>query len=159
MVKTRGWVFFIVLMLIPVWIFGQVQTEPAQIFRPEKVYNQPRGFLNSLLGSDKFSMSHSYSMSIFTVGNQTFNQGLYLSTMNFNLSDPLFLQVRVGYSHQPFGGTGLNPGMNGKVFLQRALLQYKPLKNMTVTLDYQQMPSRLYYPYSGYYRSYMPWYE
>ncbi|MBN2416779.1 hypothetical protein JXO52_13105 [bacterium] len=107
------------------------------------------GFLDALFHSSRFSMSQSYTMSMGTFGGHGFNQGVYLNTMNFQLSQPLFMQVSVGYAHQPFTLAGSNPD-KGQVFLHRAMLQYKPSAKTEITLEYQQIPARLYSPY--YYR-------
>ena len=107
---------------------------------------RPEGFLNALINPAKFSMHHSYSLSYYSVGKQGSSQGLYLNTMSYQFSNPLSMQVRIGYLHQPFGGFGQTLGMN-KVFLQRAMLQYKPSENMIIKLDYQQLPATLFNPY------------
>ena len=36
---------------------------------------------------------------------------------------------------------------NGKVFVQRAMLQYRPSDNVWFTIDYQVMPSPMISPY------------
>jgi len=143
-------VILIIALAIPLVAGAQTTDQPKQVFRPENVFQQPRGFLDALMNNSRFSMSHSYSLSVFSLGNQTMNQGLYLNTMSYRISDPLFMQVRVGYLHQPLGGMEVNPGVNGKLFLQSALLQYKPSDNMTLTIDYQQIPSSFYSRYSPY---------
>ena len=107
------------------------------------------GFLDALFHSSRFNMSQSYTMSMGTFGGQGFNQGLYLNTMSFQLSQPLFMQVSFGYAHQPFSIAGSNPD-KGQFFLHRAMLQYKPSSKTEITLEYQQVPARLYSPY--YYR-------
>lgn len=134
---------------------AQIKTSESNIVQPTSLTDNSKGFLSALLDPSKFSMSHSYSVSLFSVGKQTFSQGLYLNTMNYKFSDPLTMQVRIGFMHQPLGSMGLtsNPydNQNGKLFLQRARLQYKPSENMSFTIDYQVLPSSMYYsPY--YYR-------
>lgn len=130
---------------------AQSQTPRSHVFKPSSIVSRPSGFLDSLLDPSKFSMSHSYSLSFFSVGKQTFNQGLYLNTMNYKFSDPLRMQVRIGFLHQPFGDMGMSQTTGSRVFVQRALLQYKPSDKMSISIDYQVLPSSLYYsPY--YYR-------
>jgi hypothetical protein len=148
MVKRIAVFCLVALLVLPLALQAQLRETPQQVFRPEKMYNQPRGFLSALLDNSRFSMSHSYSLNVISMGGHTFNQGLYLNTMNFRLSDPLLMQVRLGYRHQPFGGVGLNQENSGKLFLQRAMLRYEPTKNMVFTIDYQQMPSPMLSPYT-----------
>jgi hypothetical protein len=138
------------------------QNLPSQksVLDPSKMGLKPKGFLDNLLDPNKFSMTHSYSLSFFNVGNQSLNQGLYLNTMTYQFSDPLLMQVAIGYVHQPFGGFQNQDGQNGKMFVQRAMLQYKPSENMTLRIDFQQIPSSMYSPYGygygygGYYSPY-----
>jgi len=99
-------------------------------------------------------MTHSYTLSYFGYGGRGYNQGLYLNTMTYRFSDPLWAQVAVGYLHQPFGGPGAyNSQLNGKVFIERATVQYQPVKNTVLRIDYQAMP---YNPYANPY--YNPYY-
>ena len=141
------------LMLCTSTTVAQLKTPESNIIESSSLTDKPKGFINALLDPSRFSMSHSYSVSLFSVGKQTFSQGLYLNTMNYKFSDPLTMQVRIGFLHQPLGGMGLtnNPydNQNGKLFLQRARLQYRPSKNMSFTIDYQVLPSSMYYsPYN-----------
>ena len=92
-------------------------------------------------------MSHSYSLSYVSFGKQGSTQGLYLNTMNYRFSDPLLMQVRIGYLHQPFGGPGHLNAIDNNLFLQRAMLQYRPSTNFSITVDYQVLPSPMVYPY------------
>jgi hypothetical protein len=140
----------IVLIVAVPLLHAQVHPEQTSPYKPSKMGIQPRGFLESLLNPEKFSMSHSYSVSMFSLGGQTFSQGLYLNTMNYKFSDPLTMQVRIGYVHQPFGGLNQNAAVGGQLFVQRAMLQYKPSKNTTFSIDFQQVPSSMLSPY--YYR-------
>jgi hypothetical protein len=70
--------------------------------------------------------------------------------MNFQFSDPLTAQVRVGFMHQPFGGQGLMDGKNGKLFLERVMLRYQPSENTVFKFDFQSYPASAVSPY--YYR-------
>ena len=149
----------LILMIMTTVLFAQSHDPKTSVVDPSRLGLKPKGFLDNLLDPNKFSMSHSYSLSFFNVGNQSVSQGLYLNTMNYRFSDPLFLQVRIGFAHQPFGGLGQNNGVNGNLFLQRARLQYKPSDKMTLTIDYQQLPSRMYSPYGYPYRSYRRMWE
>ena len=140
-------ILFLVIMTSSVLI-AQTQNEKSVVFKPSEGYHKTRGFLDQLFDSNKLSISHSYSLSYFTAGGRGYNQGLYLSTINYQFSDPLLMQVRFGYMHQPFGGSNyLSKEANNKFFVQRAMLQYQPFKNTTLVIDYQAYPSPLINPY------------
>jgi len=130
-------------------LFGQVQSTKSNLFDPSMLLKKPKGLLDSVLDPAKFSMSHSYTLSYHTFGKQGYSQGLYLNTMNYQFSDPLFMQVRVGYLHNPFG-QNTSQNSNGNLFIERVMFQYKPFKNTVVHFDYQAMPSPLMVPYTRY---------
>lgn len=138
---------FLLAMTVPALSVAQLKTSKSMVFKPSDSGQKPKGFLNYLLNPSKFSMSHSYSVFYTSIGKQSFSQGLYLNTMNYRFSDPLMMQVRIGYVHQPFGGLGRTTGKNGALFVQRAMLQYKPSENMSFTIDYQVLPSSMVSPY------------
>ena len=117
------------------------EMKTSSIFKADDFVKKPDGFLKYLLDPAKFEMQQSYSLSFTSFGGRGYNQGLYLNTMNYRFSDPLLMQVRIGYLHQPLGGNQLMAEQNGKVFLQKAMLQYKPAENMSITLDYESIPS------------------
>ncbi|MBN1895106.1 hypothetical protein JW906_11450 [bacterium] len=108
---------------------------------------RPSGFMSALLDPAKFSMEQSYSVSFAASGSRSMNQGLYLNTLKYKFSDPLFAQVRIGYLHQPFGGSFAQNQTGGTLFVQNAMLRYKPTPNMTITLDYEQIPAPFFNPY------------
>lgn len=152
--EKKNVLYVLAVSLIICGLAGAQSNESKKsVFKPEAsgFIQKPTGFLNALLDPSRFSMSHSYSISLFSAGRQTFSQGLYLNTMNYKFADPLTMQVRVGFLHQPLGGgLGMTNGQNGKLFLQRAMVQYKPSEKMSITFDYQVYPYSMASPYYRY---------
>lgn len=142
---------FILILTLGVTLFlsGQSQTDWTKktIFKPDDFVRKPGGFLHKLIDPSKFEMQQSYSLSFMSDGRRSGNLGLYLNTLNYQFSDPLMMQIRVGVMHQPLGGNQMVSEKNGQVFLQRAMLRYQPMDNMSVTLDYQSYPSPMMSPY------------
>lgn len=139
----------VLILVLGISLSASAQTERggSSLIASGTSYRKPAGFLDALFNSSRFSMSQSYTMTFGSFGGQTYNQGLYLNTMNFQLADPLFMQVRVGYSHQPFQGLSSMGRQDGRFFLQQAMLQYKPGKNTNITIEYQALPYSVYSPY------------
>lgn len=135
------------LATMAVWAGNNDKKSYSFGLKPEDFYQKPQGFLSQLIDPSKFTMSQSYSVSLMSGGGKTFNQGLYLNTMEYKISDPLVAKVSIGYMHQPFGGPQLNQNSNGQVFVQQARLQYTPFKNTMITFDFQQMPSPYFWGY------------
>lgn len=135
------------LTAISVWAETNASESYTFGLKPGDFYQKPQGFLSQLIDPSKFSMSQSYSVSVMSGSGKTFNQGLYLNTMEYKFSDPLVAKVSIGYMHQPFGGPQLNQNSNGQVFLQQARLQYMPFRNTMITLDFQQVPGPYFWRY------------
>lgn len=137
MQKKRIALLFVFLPLI---VGAQFKSQKSAIFKPSDLIYRPAGLLNGLLDPSKFHMSQSYSLSFFSYGKAMLNQGLYLNTMSYRFSDPLWMQVQIGYLHQPFGQSASMMSSNGKLFLHRASVVYTPSEKFTVVFDYQSMP-------------------
>jgi hypothetical protein len=134
-------------VLLAVAAQAQFRGQKSSIFDPSELVSRPTGILSGLLDPSKFSMTHSYTLSYLGIGGRGYNQGLYLNTMTYRFSDPLWAQVAVGYLHQPLGGPGVYGNrLNNKVFIERATVHYQPLKNTLLRIDYRAMP---YNPYAN----------
>ena len=132
---------------------AQTGSGSSSVFIPGKSFEKPTGFLNSLLDPSRFSMTHSYSLSFGRIGNYSMNTGLYMNTMTYKIAESLTSQVRIGFMHQPFGGDNNLYRTGSKVFVQRAMMQYKPSDKFSVTVDYQAFPVPMMNPYGyGYTR-------
>ncbi|MFO7891680.1 MAG: hypothetical protein R6V04_15235 [bacterium] len=141
----------ILFLFIPILLIAQSEKKSSD-YSPVRGIQQTKGFLDRLLKPENFNMSHSYSISYYSMGGSAFSQGLYLNTLNYKFADPVMMQVRFGYLHHPFGMGGVNSknSTNGQFFIQRAMFKYQPSKNINFTIDFQQIPQTMIPPY-GYY--------
>jgi hypothetical protein len=78
----------------------------------------------SLLDPSRVKMWHSYTFSYFSGGGRSGNIGLYMNTIEYRPSDPLKIQVSLGYLHQPFSVIG-DKTTGGKI-LPNFQLWYHP---------------------------------
>lgn len=101
----------------------------------------------SLIDPNRFSMSHSYTMSYFSSRGEGRMVGLYMNTMHYQFSNPLSLTVHVGYMHQPFAKTGTSHMADANAILSGFELEYRPAKNFFLKIAYGANPS-LYNPYN-----------
>lgn len=97
------------------------------------------GSFLGLFSPDRFVMNHSYSMTYFSGGGMSGSMGVYMNTMNFKLSNPLYLRVNMGVEHQPFGGKRIY-GNEGAHFLHGAELIYQPNQNFQMQVGYSNNP-------------------
>lgn len=97
----------------------------------------------SLLDPSRIKFHNSYSMSYFSGGGQASSVGLYMSTLEYQFSQPLSIRVGLGYLHQPLGFLGTS-GPEGGEFLPNVRLDWRPSDNMHFSIDYRTVPASLY---------------
>lgn len=141
-----------ICLLFPALSFAQLKQDTKLNVAKSLVQPQPQGLL-SLIGLDpsKFSMHHSYSFTVGSIGGETYNQGLYLNTMRYRFADPLSMYLQVGFQHQPFANQASRFNQGNNVFVSGAGVQYEPSDNFKVQLEFSQRPVGLYA--SPYYQS------
>ena len=132
MIKKVICAVFILIIVIPV--YAQRQSDLPSSYSPTK-----SSF--SLLDPDRFHMSHSYSLSYFSsrAGSQTL--GMYLNSIEYQVSDPLKIRLDIGYLHQPGGLFRSSSGSlkNGQI-LPSISINWKPAKNVFFQFNYRQTP-------------------
>ncbi len=157
MIKSLKYFTLFVIMTVSIQAFAQNRGQTGGFYSPGSsigMPGKPSGLLDSLFDPSRFQMSHSYTMSVMTFGGRTFNQGHYLNTLNFQISNPLTVQIGVGFMHQPFGGP--NPGFgltgndqrDGQFYLQQARIRYEISKSASITVEYQSTPGFYSSPFS-----------
>jgi len=151
----RGLLLLIILILATGVANSLAQTTDeggSSVFVATDAFKKPAGFVKSLLDPSRFSMSHSYSLNFGSVGPYSTNHGLYTNTMRYQFSDALRAKVSIGFLHQPFQGQN-SLEIGNKLFVQQAMMQYKPSDKFTVTVDYQAYPAPMMNPYNSRYNS------
>ncbi|HKI77609.1 MAG TPA: hypothetical protein VKA26_03620 [Ignavibacteriaceae bacterium] len=113
---------------------GIVKTDSHSLF----------GFLNS----DNFSMSHSFGLSYMTSGGEGLSLGTYTNSIMYKFSKNLNFQLQTSIVTSPYStlGKDFQNSING-IYIDRAAINYKPSKDVNISLQYRQIPG-------GYYNSY-----
>jgi hypothetical protein len=115
--------------------------------------NSSSGSLLSFINPDNFSMNHSFEMSYSAFGGGGMALGVYTNSMSFKFNDQLKLETDLSLVNSPYNSFGkdFSKNING-VYLSRAQLTYKPLDNMSIMVQYRQLPGGYYSPfgYTGY---------
>jgi hypothetical protein len=133
---------------------SQVENQPSvsqSLVHPMTSINSFLGILNP----DNFSMQHSLSMSYMSFGGTGISLASYTNSMFYKIADPLNIRFDLTLQGSPFGNYGsLQQSDLSKLFVSRAQLNYRPLENMFIRLEYNQLPAGRYY-YDAYspYRS------
>jgi hypothetical protein len=119
----------------------------------------PNNGLFGLLDPNRMQMSQSYTLCFASSGNGSVAQGLYLNNIRYRLSNPLSLNLTLGFLHQPY--SSFNGGFSGSsaMFVGSAIVQYRPARNFCITLGINNIPQ--YNPYYNtlgyfYYQTFNP---
>lgn len=152
MTKRNSFAFLFFLLIIPGIASAQLRSQdPDKVNFPTALrqgYGQSGGLLSFFgLDPDRFSMTHSYSLAFMNVGGQGLSQGVYLNTMQYQVSDPLTVSVQWGVTHSPLPSQGAPDVLNSGFFVSGASVDYKPSKNFHVGIQYSS------YPMQGRYRN------
>lgn len=147
----------VLLLIVPLTVFGQYrESNFSPGLRNSFIQpSAPGGFLNGLYDPSRMQMNQSYSMAYSTSGGEGFMQGLYLNNMRYQLSNPLMLDLNLGYMFTPYSSydSGIN-GMNSGDFVGGLALTYKPSRNVALQIGFSRMPFYYspysYSPYGGY---------
>lgn len=113
------------------------------------------GNSNSLFGfinPDNFSMHHTFNMSYTAAGSFGMALGAYTNSMAYKLTDNLNVETDISVVNSPYNSMNSKEFANqfNGVYLSRAQINYKPSENMTIMLQYRQLPAGSFYPYSYY---------
>lgn len=133
---------FILSMILLVCFSAQAQfrTQTGQrVDVKSGITTSVPGTLADFLNPERFYMNQSYGVTFYSGGGQSGSLGAYTNSLNFKLSNPLFLRVNLGIMHQPFGGPKGVEGQNAQ-FLHGAELIYKPNKKFQMQVGYSTMP-------------------
>ena len=142
------------LLLVPALLAAQFKSQEQPV-NMATVLRSTGEKAVGLIGLDpsKLHISHSYSMSMLSMGGQSATQGLYLNTLTYEFSAPLTVSLQWGMAHQPFGNTPNAPVLQNGPFLSGASLLYQPSKNTVLHFRFQRVPY-----HSNFYRGYSPFY-
>ena len=73
----------------------------------------------------------------------------YTNSMRYQISEPLSVRADVAMMFSPFGSASsmFNKQDLSGIFLRRASVDYRPSKDMHISLQYRNDPYALYNPY------------
>jgi len=107
--------------------------------------------LLGFLDSNNFQMHHSYDVSYSSFGSSSLALTTYTNSMFYQFSNKLDIQVDASVVYSPYSSLGKNfeNNING-VYLTKAAINYRPFKDLFITVQYSHLPITYYSPFSGY---------
>lgn len=121
----------------------QQQSVSQSLVHPATSINSFLGLLNP----ENFSMRHNFALTYLSAGGTGMSVASYTNSMFYKIADPLNVRFDVTLMGSPFGQySSATQNDLTKLFVSRAELNYKPLENLFIKVQYSQMP----YGISGY---------
>jgi len=135
--------------------FGQFKNtanEPLNL-RSKIVTNPTSSFLLGFLNSKNLQMSHSFSMSYSSFGNQGIALGVYTNSLFYKFNEKLNFVLQTSIVNSPYStfGRGVSNSLNG-IYIRNAQLNYRPTKNTFISIQFSNDPTR-YLDYNPYFRN------
>ena len=144
---VRSLKYIIVLLSILTLGFGQYKSDlhNDNIFNNQLLEDNSIG---SLFDPSRFSMNHSFSMSMMNMNSQSIGVASYTNNMNFTLRDNLRLQTYMTFM-QPkvLSNDSPNPYSQTQMYFD-AVLDYNPTPNSHLRISFGNYPQYRYYNYS-----------
>ncbi len=131
-----------IIALITILSIGMGQLK-SDLSQNGAIFNNPvntGGSVMSLFDPSRFSMNHSFGMSMMSMGGQSVGIASYTNNMNFLLRDKLQLQTYVTFM-QPnmISSNTANPYSNSQLYYD-AVLDYSPTDNTHFQVSFGNYP-------------------
>jgi len=133
------------------------QFKDKNIFKPSiqegMINNNTPSLMLGFINPENFSMSHSYSMSYTTSGNNGLALGVYTNSLRYKFAENFNMQVDASLVHSPYSSFGKNyqDQING-IYLSGAQLNYQPWKDVNISVQYRNIPGGFYNDFYGFNR-------
>jgi hypothetical protein len=147
---------FVLFLGLTVVSFAQFRDNGFPKEEPKSgIFNKTPNSLFSFLTDENFSMRHSFNMSYSAFAGNGLALSVYTNSMMFKFSDNLNLQLDASIVNSPYStfGKDFQNSING-LYLSRAAINYRPWKDVFISLQYNSYPffdRRSYYNPFGYY--------
>lgn len=141
--------FFLFLVLTPI----QAQTTTDNSTTTNLLGSNSNAKTFSLLDPSRFKLSQGYTFSYFSGGGTHGSLGIYTTTLNYQVSNPLSLTLSLNYLHQPLSVVGRNNAGIKNAVLPNFQLYYHPNSSFSFMINVVTCPSPNDWGY------YYPWYE
>ncbi|GBD86276.1 hypothetical protein BMS3Abin03_00190 [bacterium BMS3Abin03] len=144
---------FILLFISSISLYGQYKNNGLNAPDvKDGIVNHSSGNMLGFINPDNFIMRHSFSMSYSSFGGQGVSLGVYTNSMFYRLMKNLDVQMDVSLVYSPYSsfGQSFQNDVNG-IYISNASVNYRPFKDMYISLQYRSGPYSYYNGYNPYY--------
>ena len=149
-------ILLVVLISVPATSFAQYRSDVGKPNISGILTSPANSYLFGLIDPSKMQMHHSVSMSYGSFGSGAgMALSTYINTIDYRLSENLFLQTNIGIMNSPYNTFGSQFFLNKPQFFGSAQLNYKLNDNTQFMLRIERSPFMYYRPGygSGFYNS------
>jgi len=133
-----------IIVLVLIFTSGQLYSQFKDIPKETQTKLKSGGLILGFINPKNFSLQHSVNLSYVSYGNTSASLASYTATMSYAILKNLKVSADVTMQYSPFASLGSNSAALNKNFqnsfnginLSRVSLEYKPLENMFINIDY-----------------------
>ena len=139
-------VFFVVISFVFSTVsYSQSLSEPKGNLESTHLNSlTPNNTRFSLLDLSRLKIRNSYTVSYLSSGNRSGSFGLFVTSFEYQLSNPLNIQVDLGYLHQPFSMGRNNIDINSRI-LPNVRVNYSPSPYFNLSVNFMSMGNQYFY--------------
>ena len=115
--------------------FSQSLTDKPNLQNNNLQSLTPNNSRFSLLDLSRLKIHNSYTFSYFSLGKRAASLGVYTTSLQYQISQPLTLNVDLSYLHQPFSIVKNNINLDSRI-LPSFRLNYSPNPNFNFSINF-----------------------
>ncbi len=143
---------FALIVLISISINAQFKDPAFETEKPKDgIMNNSSNSLFGFINPDNFSMHHSFGLSYSTFGGQGMSLATYTNSMMYKFSDKMNVQLDASFVTSPYSSLGkdFQNSIQG-VYISRAAFSYRPWDDVSISIQYRNIPNYYYDPFNRY---------
>ncbi|MCH7828026.1 MAG: hypothetical protein IIC75_08670 [Bacteroidetes bacterium] len=146
-------ILLIILISLPVFSQFKNQNKIKESVSDGIVNKQYDGGLFGIFNSKKFQMSHIYNLSFSASGDNQLAVGSYTNQLFYKFNNKLNFQLWTSIVTTPYKSFNNNSNNNfDGIYIDKASINYKPLNNFMIQLQFSNNPYRHYNSFYNYNR-------
>lgn len=143
---------FASIVLISISINAQFKDPVFETEKPKDgiMNNSSNSFLG-FINPDNFIMHHSFGLSYSTFGGQGMSLANYTNSMMYKFSDKMNVQLDASFVTSPYSSLGkdFQNSIQG-IYVSRAAFNYRPWDDVSISIQYRNIPNYYYDPFNRY---------
>ncbi len=136
------------LLLTPAILSAQFKAQEKTTDIGKAIAAPATNLFLGIFNPDKFHMSHSFSMSYFTLGGHGVMLNSYVNTIDYQFNPALSMRLNLGLMNSPYNSLPNSPALNRTQFFGSGELEYRARDNMSIKVGVNVSPN--YNPYLWY---------